>query len=285
MAGLGGYRGSNLRKTSDSFMVSLVLPPEQVTATIQTIDQLSSWLENAGLNQVAIAQFKFNSLAAIYPDLKEVAEIAKSLIGATFPITEEGMTVTELAGILTESLAKKIKPEQVNQALVTLGYQARNEAKRTWTLTEAGQEHGISLLATSTTNSWSGVQVKWRRSVISILLNYFQVSDENYQEFSKQVHPSNNSNSNNNLATKATSKRKEAWTVADRIKDLGLKSNPTQIELIQSFADEFYSEQYGTKPSKLSGRRNLVSSYPSEALSIVDRAIDTVFNPKKKSQS
>ncbi|HAZ46663.1 MAG TPA: hypothetical protein DDW76_05555 [Cyanobacteria bacterium UBA11369] len=277
-----------------------MVSPEQVTAAIQTIDQLSSWLENAGLTQVAIAQFKFNSLAAMYPELKEVAEIAKSLIGATFPITEEGMTVTELAGILTESLGKNVKPEQVNQALVTLGYQERNEAKRTWSLTEAGQEHGISLLATSTTNSWSGVQVKWRRSVISILLNYFQASsdqstsitksDESYQEISKEVYPSNNGNYNNNAAAndtspKAGSKRKKAWTVADRIKDLGLKSNPTQIELIQSFADEFYSDQYGTKPSKLSGRRNLVSSYPSEALSIVYRAIETVFNPKKKSES
>lgn len=274
--------------------------PEQVAAAITTIDQLSGWLENAGLSAATIAHFKFNALVAIHPELKEVAEIAKSLIGATFPITEEGMTVTELASILTESLGTSVKPEQANKALVAFGYQERNEAKRTWTLTETGKEHGISLLATSTTNAWSGVQVKWCRSVIPVLLNYFQETldqsnsltknDESFQEYSKEVHDSNNGSSDNNSASnhatqKTDSKQKKAWTVAERIKELNLKSNPTQIQLIQDFADEFYLEQYGTKPPKLSGRKTPVSSYPSEALPIVDRAIQTVFNPKKKSES
>lgn len=248
-----------------------MVSPEQITAAISTIDQLSNWLENAGLDQVAIAQFKFNSLAAMYPELKEVAEIAKSLIGTAFPLTEEGMTVTQLATIVTENLGKKIKPEQVNQALVELGYQERNEEKRTWNLTETGKEHGISLLATSTTNSWSGVQVKWYRSVIPILLDYFPEKGD-----SSDVQDS---------TTKSSSKGKKAWTIAERIKEQKLTSNPEQIQLIQSFADEFYLEQYGTKPPRLSGRKTPTSSYPSEAIEIVDRAIEKVFNPKKKSES
>ncbi|MCL1472022.1 hypothetical protein [Argonema antarcticum] len=295
MARLQTPIGSNLKKTADSFMPS----PEQITTAISTIDQLSGWLENAGLNQVAIAQFKFNSLAAMYPELKEVAEIAKSVIGAAFPI-EEGMTVTELANIITENLGKSIKPDRVNKALVELGYQERNEAKRTWSLTEAGKEHGISLLATSATNAWSGVQVKWRRSVISVLLNYFQENLEESNLLTNNVdsvpeslqadNGSNNGSSNSNSAFKQTaskdnSKRKINWTIAERIKEKNLKSNPQQIQLIQSFADDYYLEKYGTNPPNLAGRKVPISNYPSEAIEIVDRAIETVFNPKKKSES
>lgn len=277
--------------------------PEQITTAISTIDQLSGWLENAGLNQVAIVQFKFNSLAAMYPELKEVAEIAKSVIGSAFPLTEEGMTVTELANIITENLGKSIKPDRINKALVELGYQEKNEAKRTWSLTEAGKEHGISLLATSTTNAWSGVQVKWRRSVISVLLNYFQENleesnlltsngdsvTESLQAENGSNNGSSNGNSENNSASKQTasknnSKGKTNWTIAERIKDKNLKSNPEQIKLIQCFADDYYLEKYGTKPPKLAGRKVPTSNYPSEAIEIVDRAIETVFNPKKKSE-
>lgn len=268
---------------------------EQITTAISTIDQLSGWLENAGLDQVAIAQFKFNSLAAMYPELKEVAEIAKSVIGAAFPIMEEGMTVTDLANIIAENLGKSIKPERVNKALVQLGYQERNEAKRTWSLTETGKEHGIPLLATSATNAWSGVQVKWRRSVISVLLNYFQENleesnalthnGESVPESSKEENGrSENNSASNQTASKDNSKRKKNWPIAERVKDKNLTSNPGQIQLIQSFADDYYLEKYGTKPPKLAGRKVPTSNYPSEAIEIVDRAIETVFNPKKKSE-
>ncbi|OKH30310.1 hypothetical protein NIES2119_31215 [[Phormidium ambiguum] IAM M-71] len=274
--------------------------PEQITTAISTIDQLSGWLENAGLDQVAIVQFKFNSLAVMYPELKEVAEIAKSAIGSAFPITEEGMTVTELANIITENLGKSIKPDRVNKALVELGYQERNDVKRTWSLTEAGKEHGICLLATSAKNSWSGVQVKWHRSVISVLLNYFQEnleesnsltinsqsSTEPLQEENASKNGSSNSNSaSDRTALKDNSKPKKNWTIAERIKEKNLKSNPEQIRLIQSFADDYYLEKYGTKPPKLAGRKVPTSNYPSEAIEIVDRAIETVFNPKKRSES
>lgn len=255
--------------------------PEQVTTAIQTIDQLTSWLENAGLSAGAIAQFKFNALAAMYPELKEVAQLAKELIGAAHPVAEVGMSATELAQILADTLEVNIKPEQINKALMALGYQERDEAKRVWKLTEAGSEHGTTLLATSQTNQWSGTQVKWYSSVIPILENYFKQTIETTSEQSENSHTGNGS-----VPAGANAKRKKNWTIAERIKELNLKSNPAQIQLIQEFADEFYLEKYGTKPPKLSGRKTPTSSYPDEAVEIiVDRAIETVFNPKKKPES
>ncbi|MBE9224031.1 hypothetical protein IQ264_00890 [Phormidium sp. LEGE 05292] len=267
-----------------------MLSPEQVATAVQTIDQLSGWLENAGLSNAAIAQFKFNALAAMHPELKEVAELAKSLIGATHSLPEEGMSVTELAATLTENLTVKIKPEQVNTALAKLGYQERNDEKRIWVITEAGCEHGISLLASSKTNKWQGPQLKWYRSVIPILEEYFQQagnSTDNVEQkngSSPETEASNSNHSNHNSASnKANAKSKKAWTIAERLKEKGIKSNPDQIQLIQSFADDYYQAKHGTNPPKLTNRRIPVSSYPGEeAIELIDRAIDTVFNPKKK---
>ncbi|MFB2916902.1 hypothetical protein [Aerosakkonema funiforme] len=272
-----------------------MLSPEQVATAVQTIDQLSGWLENAGLSNAAIAQFKFNALAAMHPELKEVAELAKSLIGATHSLPEEGMSVTELAAVLTENLTVKIKPEQVNTALAKLGYQEKNDEKRIWVITEAGCEHGISLLASSKTNKWQGPQLKWYRSVIPILEDYFQqagnstdnVEQKNGSSPESETNNYNSSNGNsssNKSSNKANAKSKKAWTIAERLKEKGIKSNPEQIQLIQSFADDYYQAKHGTTPPKLTNRRIPVSSYPGdESMELIDRAIDTVFNPKKKS--
>ncbi|MEG3836589.1 MULTISPECIES: hypothetical protein [unclassified Microcoleus] len=94
--------------------------PEKIAAAIETIDHLTAWLQDTGLSASAIAQFKFNSLASMYPELKGIAETAKQLIGVTSPLTEVGMTVTELAAVLADSLEFKIKPDVVNKALVVL---------------------------------------------------------------------------------------------------------------------------------------------------------------------
>lgn len=272
-----------------------MLSPEQVATAVQTIDQLSDWLENAGLSNAAIAQFKFNALAAMHPELQEVAELAKSLIGATHSLPEEGMSVTELAAILTENLTVKIKAEQVNAALVKLGYQERNDEKRIWLLTEAGSQYGISLLASSKTNKWQGPQLKWYRSVIPILEEYFQQADnsaDTVEQNNGSSPESENSNptdlncnsSSNKPSNKANTKSKKAWTIAERLKEKGINSNPDQIQLIQSFADGYYQEKHGTTPPKSTNRRILVSSYPGlDSIELIDRAIDTVFNPKKKS--
>lgn len=97
-----------------------ILTPEEIAAAIETIDHLTAWLQETGLSASAIAQFKFNSLASMYPELRGIAETAKQLIGVTSPLTEFGMTVTELAAVLADSLKFKIKPDVVNKALVVL---------------------------------------------------------------------------------------------------------------------------------------------------------------------
>jgi len=255
---------------------------EQITTAMATIDQLSNWLDNTGLSAAAIAQFKFNALAAMYPELREVAELAKQLIGATSPVPEVGMGATELAQALKESLNANIKAEQVNQALVALGYQERNAEKRIWLLTETGSNYGTAILATSTTNKWQGSQVKWYRSVIPKLEEYFRDAANSVDQ-----------TDSNNGATTATqdespnstkTKTKKVFTVAERAKELGYKALPEQVQLIQSFADESYKEEYGSQPPRVSGRKTPVSKYPIEFIDSLDRAIEKVFNPKKKSQ-
>lgn len=270
-----------------------MLSPEIVATAVQTIDQLSSWLENAGLSNAAIAQFKFNALAAMHPELKQVAELAKSLIGATHSLPSEGMSVTELAAVLTEKLTVKIKQEQVNAALVKLGYQERNDEKRIWILTEAGSQHGISLLASSKTIKWQGPQLKWYRSVIPILEEYFQQPNnsadtiEQSNGSSPEREASNSNHSASNKSTnRANTKSEKAWTIAERLKEKGIKTNPYQIQLMQSFADEYYQEKHGTKPPKLANRKIPVSSYPGvESIELIDRANDTVLHPKGKSNT
>ena len=140
--------------------------PEAIATAIATIDTLSVWLKDAGLDENAIAHWKFNALAKKFPDLADIIEDAKKLISSNVPLSEVGMTATELASRLSEDLDRKIKPAQVNEALVKLGLQVRPEnGKRIWQLTEAGTSYGFSRLATSRTNDWSGPQVTWRESV------------------------------------------------------------------------------------------------------------------------
>ncbi|MBE9229570.1 hypothetical protein IQ264_29625 [Phormidium sp. LEGE 05292] len=258
---------------------------EQITTAMATIDQLSNWLDNTGLSAAAIAQFKFNALAAMYPELREVAELAKQLIGATSPVPEVGMGATELAQVLKESLNANIKAEQVNQALVALGYQERNAEKRIWLITETGSNYGTAILATSTTNKWQGSQVKWYRSVIPKLEEYFRNAANSVDQAdskdgaaiaTQDESPTNKSNS--------STKTKKVFTVAERAKELGYKALPEQLQLIQSFADESYKEEYGSQPPRVSGRKTPVSKYPIEFIDSLDRAIEKVFNPKKKSQ-
>lgn len=254
---------------------------EQITTAMATIDQLSNWLDNTGLSAAAIAQFKFNALAAMYPELREVAELAKQLIGATSPVPEVGMGATELAQVLKESLNTNIKAEQVNQALVALGYQERNVEKRIWLLTETGSNYGIAILATSTTNKWQGSQVKWYRSVIPKLEEYFRgVANSVDQTDSKDgTATATQDESPNSIKTKT----KKVFTVAERAKELGYKALPEQVQLIQSFADESYTEKYGSPPPRIAGRKTPVSKYPIEFIDSLDRAIEKVFSPKKKS--
>jgi hypothetical protein len=149
--------------------------PDAIATAIESINTLSVWLVDAGLDKSAIAQWKFNALAKKFPDLADIIEDAKKLIGSTASVPSVGMTVSTVAEQLTEKLGRKIKPAQVNQALVELGFQVRPEnGKRIWQLTLEGKEYGFSRLATSVTNDWSGSQVTWGEAVIPILTDYFE---------------------------------------------------------------------------------------------------------------
>src|SRR4028118_1274065 len=152
-----------------------ITAPDALAAAMESINTLSVWLVDAGLDKSAIAQWKFNALAKKFPDLADIIEDAKKLIGSSATIPEVGMTVSEVAEQLTSEFGRKIKPEQVNQALVELGFQVRpDNGKRIWQLTEPGKEYGFSRLATSKTNDWSGPQVTWQEAVIPVLMNYFE---------------------------------------------------------------------------------------------------------------
>ncbi len=124
-------------------------------------------MKEAGLDESAIAHFKYNALAKKFPDLADIIEDAKKLIGAKATVPSVGMTVSSVASRLSEELERLIKPAQVNQVLVELGFQVRpDNGKRIWQLTEQGKEYGFSRLATSKTNDWSGPQVTWGEAVI-----------------------------------------------------------------------------------------------------------------------
>ncbi len=152
---------------------------DSIATAMESINTLALWLKDAGLDESAIAHWKFNALAKKFPDLADIIEDAKKLISSGVALPEVGMTVTELASRLSEDLEMKIKPAQVNKALVELGLQVRpDNGKRIWQLTEEGKEYGFSRLATSVTNDWSGPQVTWRDSVLPLLVDYFESIDE-----------------------------------------------------------------------------------------------------------
>src|SRR3712207_124893 len=92
---------------------------------MESINTLAVWLKDAGLDESAIAHWKFNALAEKFPDLADVIEDAKKLISSNVPLASVGMTATELASRVSEDLDRKIKPAQVNEALVKLGLQMR----------------------------------------------------------------------------------------------------------------------------------------------------------------
>src|SRR4028119_72 len=96
--------------------------PDALAAAMESINTLSVWLKEAGLDESAIAHFKYNALAKKFPDLADIIEDAKKLIGAKATVPSVGMTVSEVASRLSEELERLIKPAQVNQVLVELGF-------------------------------------------------------------------------------------------------------------------------------------------------------------------
>jgi len=197
------------------------------------------------------------------------------------PVPDTGMGVTVLATLLSESCQNKIKPADVNKALVELGLQVRQEKERVWELTDAGMEHGQSFLATSKTNDWQGVQVKWFKSVIPLLEDYF-LSDAPLSETTEpqqvQVEKSasaskTRSSTNSNKATET----REFWLVEERAKHNGVKTNANQRLHIEMYATDSYKQRHGKPPTKQQVKNTSSTAYPVADVDLLDAAINTVM--------
>lgn len=278
-------RNSKLPDSQAATSASSTPPPnisslpdrDEIAAAMASIDLIAGWLENTGLPSAAIAQWKYNCLASTFPALGNVAESAKSLIGTTMPVPDSGMNVTEVATILSESCQTKIKPADVNKALVELGLQIRKEKERIWELTEAGSEYAQAFLATSKTSSWSGAQIKWFKSVLPLLENYFQSIAAQTGEPENQQIIAETPNATSTNLPKLTEAR-EFWFIEERAKHLGFKVNANQLIHIQMYASDAYKERHGQPPSKQAFKKSQADAYPVEDVDILDLAINKLMS-------
>jgi hypothetical protein len=263
---------------------SVIATPESIATAMESINTLAVWLREAGLDERAIAHFKFNALAKKFPSLGDIIEDAKKLIGVVAPLPEVGMTVTEVASRLTDDLDRKIKPASVNEALVELGFQVRPEnGKRIWQLTEYGKEYGFSRLATSVTNDWSGPQVTWRESVIAVLIDYFESANNTAVE---TLEASNEATPAAALPTQSSPEEPEArsWMISDRVKALKKKVTASMRLHIDMEAASAYKERHGKPPAKEQVKDKYYDIYPAAELDLVDEAIDRVLKRYAKSR-
>ncbi|MBW4549072.1 MAG: hypothetical protein KME25_32410 [Symplocastrum torsivum CPER-KK1] len=264
---------------------------------MESINTLSAWLSDAGLDKSAIAQWKFNALAKKFPDLADIIEDAKKLIGKSAPVPEVGMSVSEVAQRLTSLLGHQIKPAQVNQALVELGFQVRpDNGKRIWQLTESGKEYGFSRLATSKTNDWSGPQVSWGEAVIPVLIDYFEsTADSSSKEQASrhsldktvvtQEDASNSSPPPDSIPARSPQSEPESknWMLTERIKALKKKVTASQRLHIEMEAAEAYKERHGKPPAKEQIKGKYCDVYPSADLDLLDEALGRVLKRYAKS--
>ncbi len=270
---------------------SAILSSEAIATAMESLNTLAVWLQDAGLDKSAIAHWKFNALARKFPDLADIIEDAKKLISSGVPLPEVGMTATELASRVSEDLGRKIKPAQVNQALVELGLQVRPEnGKRIWQLTEAGNEYGFSRLATSKTNDWSGPQVTWRESVIPLLVDYFESLDEEKSVGIEGEETSAPSPLDIPTPSDPTSQglpesepESKSWMISERIKVLKKKVNSSQRLHIDMEAAEAYKERHSKPPAKEQLKGKYYDIYPASDLDLVDEAIERVLKRYAKS--
>ncbi len=150
---------------------------EQINSTVDTI---SSWLEQAGLDKTSIAEWKLNVLAEKFPAVGNITNSAKRLVGTKDSQEVSGLIVSQLAEKVSESLGTKVTAAAVNKALHSLGFQEFTKpGSRERKLTEKGKQYARSILTTSKTNQWSGAQLLWFDSVIPVLV-------ESWSEVQKQ---------------------------------------------------------------------------------------------------
>jgi hypothetical protein len=261
-----------------------IATPESIATAMESINTLAVWLKEAGLDESAIAHFKFNALAKKFPDLADIIEDAKKLIGVGAPLPEVGMTVTDVASRLTDDLGRKIRPAVVNEALVELGFQVRpDNGKRIWQLTEFGKEYGFSRLATSVTNDWSGPQVTWRESVIPVLIDYFESTNNTTVETPEA---SNSLTPAAALPTPSAGLEPEAksWMIGDRVKALKKKVTASQRLHIDMEATEAYKQRHGKPPAKEQVKDKYYDIYPAADIDLVDEVIDRVLQRYAKSR-
>ena len=271
--------------------------PDALATAMESINTLSAWLSDAGLDKSAIAQWKFNALAKKFPDLADIIEDAKKLIGKSAPVPDVAMTVSEVAQRLTSLLGHQIKPAQVNQALVELGFQVRpDNGKRIWQLTESGKEYGFSRLATSKTNDWSGPQVSWQEAVIPVLIDYFETTanPETEEQASRhsldntvviQEGASNSSPPPDSIPARSPQSEPESksWMLTERIKASKKKVTASQRLHIEMEAAESYKERHGKPPAKEQVKDKYHDVYPAADLDLLDAAIERVVKRYAKS--
>lgn len=183
----------------------------------------------------------------------------------------------------TLSEYRKIKPADVNQALVALGFQIRKEKDKVWELTEGGREFGMALLATSKTNTWSGASVKWFKSIIPMLEKYFQSQSDSHQ----QIAESSNGKSNTDIKTSQQppttfsptvtineEPEQKVWFIEERIKHLGLKSSANQRVHLELYLAESYKERNGKPPGKQTYKNKSCTIVPASDVDLLDEAIN-----------
>ncbi|MCT7957297.1 BRO-N domain-containing protein [Laspinema palackyanum] len=131
----------------------------------EKLNALEQMLSDMGINPVLLRQVKLDTVAKYNPELKDMAELGKKLLGAENPLESVGLTPTQLGAKLDPPLSAR----QVNAKLEDLGLQYRDRSgkKPIWQLTEAGHEYGQVYLATK--DQWSGAQIHWQIQVLDLM--------------------------------------------------------------------------------------------------------------------
>ncbi len=150
-----------IRKTG-SYSISEKPQPLPLAEKLNAMEQM---LADMGIDPVLLRQVKLDTVAKYNPELKDMAELGKKLLGAQNPLESVGLTPTQLGAKLDLPLSAR----QVNAQLEALGLQYRDCSgkKAIWQLTIAGHEYGRVYLATK--DQWSGAQIHWQVQVLDLM--------------------------------------------------------------------------------------------------------------------
>jgi prophage antirepressor-like protein len=140
-------------------------PQPQPLPLADKLNAMEQMLVDMGIDPVLLRQVKLDTVAKYNPELKDMAELGKKLLGAQNPLESVGLTPTQLGAKLDPPLSAR----QVNAQLESLGLQYRDCSgkKPIWQLTEAGHQYGQVYLATK--DQWSGAQIHWQSAVVELM--------------------------------------------------------------------------------------------------------------------